>query len=162
MTGPVHQQLQNILNQCVQDTTTKFAGIQLLEQDECLLDDMCTVHTVLEGQCPAALLLYANTPMLTKLAQNIIHSESVSQQDIEDVATEYFNVVCGRIVAKLFQATKVPSRFQAPRFMPGCYLPDNKTPCRCVLSYTDDGSTCMQLIYMGLHTPASTSSPQAS
>lgn len=151
MTAYIHKELENVLNHCMQETTSRFAGIQLLEQNGSLSDDICTVYTVLEGNCPAALLLRADTPLLTRLAQKIMHSETVSQQDIEDVATEYFNVICGRVVAGLFQTAKISSRFQTPCFRTGCYFPEDGSTCRCVLNYTDGGGENMQLVYMKLH-----------
>lgn len=77
----------------MREITKRFAGIDLLEEEAALSDDICTVYTVLEGNQRAALLLSADTPLLIRLAQHIMHSQTVTQQDIEDVATEYFNVI---------------------------------------------------------------------
>lgn len=40
----------------------------------------------------------------------------MAPQDVEDFAKEYFNVICGQFVARLFQLTKVASRFRIPVF----------------------------------------------
>ena len=87
----IHQQMKDVLNHSIQDTTNRFAGIQLVEQNAELSDDICTVHTMLEGNHRAALLLCADTALLTQLAQNILHSQKVTPQDVEDVAKEYLN-----------------------------------------------------------------------
>lgn len=150
-----YRSMEGILNECMREITRRFAGIELQEKNSALSDDTCTVHTVLEGPHRAALLLCADTPLLIKLAQHIMHSQSVTQQDIEDVATEYFNVICGRIVAGLFQTTKVASRFQTPQFRPGCYLPEESTNSRYVLNYTDGDNQTAHLILVRLLTPTS-------
>lgn len=142
----IHENLTDVLNQCMREITHRFAGIDLLEKNASLSNDICTVHTVLEGPHRAVILLHADTALLVKLAQNIMHSESVTQQDIEDVATEYFNVVCGRIAAGLFQSANISSRFQTPRFRTGCYVPEEPTSCHCVLQYTGGDNQNAQLV----------------
>ena len=149
---PKHK-LQTILNGSMRDITSRFAGIQLLEEPTALSDDICTVHTVLEGGRPAALLLCADTALLTRLARIIMHRENVTARDIEDVATEYFNIICGRIAAGIFQAAHVPSRFRSPCFRKGLYLPESDPDCRCVLHYTSGNKEGAHLIYMGLLSP---------
>ena len=150
MTTFIHQNLESILNQCMREITKRFAGIDLLEEEAALSDDICTVHTVLEGNQRAALLLSADTPLLIRLAQHIMHSQTVTQQDIEDVATEYFNVICGRIAAGLFQSANIASRFQTPKFFPGPYLPEESADCRCELNYTDGNNQTARLICVKL------------
>ena len=146
----IQQDLHNVLNHSMQDITSRFAGIQLSEQDVVLSDDICTVHTIFEGNHQAALLLHADTALMTRLTQNILRRETVTQQDIADAATEYFNIVCGRIVAGLFQSNHISSRFQIPRFHTGRYLPENGTSCRCVLNYRGGRNQSIRLICMGL------------
>lgn len=150
MTVFIHQNLEDLLNQCMREITERFAGIELLERNGTLSDDICTVHTILEGTHRAALLLCADTALLTKFAQHIMHSQSVTQQDIADVATEYFNVVCGRIAAGLFQSANISSRFHTPEFLPGQYLPEECTDCRCELNYTDEENQTARLICVKL------------
>ena len=145
----VHSELKNVLDRSIQDTTSRFAGIQLQEQDVELSDDICTVHTILEGEHSSALLLCADTTLLTRLAQNIMHSSEVTLQDIEDVAKEYLNIICGQVVAGLFRTARVTSRFQIPRFRVGGYLPKEQTACQCVLNYNGGEHGGIRLICMG-------------
>lgn len=145
----IHQQMKDVLNHSIQDTTNRFAGIQLVEQNAELSDDICTVHTMLEGNHRAALLLCADTALLTRLAQNILHSPKVTPQDIEDVAKEYLNIICGQVVAGLFQIARVTSRFQIPSFRTGLYLPEEEAACQCVLNYDSGDHGRIRLICMG-------------
>lgn len=146
----MRQELEHVLAYAIQDITSRFAGIELAARDAALSDDICTVHTILEGKCRGALLLYADTALLTRVTQKIMGSEVVTRKDIEDVATEYFNVICGRVVAGIFQATRVSSRFQSPRFRTGRYLPEERTSCQCVLNYDGGNNECIQFTYVGL------------
>ena len=146
----VEQKLQDILSSSLQDTTIRFAGIRIWEDEAAPSDDICTVHTVLEARRPAALLLHADRAFLVRLAQAIMHQSVLSTRDVEDVATEYFNIVCGRVVAGLFEADHVSACFQSPCFKPGRYLPQTDSTCRCILSYAGGDHERMQLIYLGL------------
>lgn len=148
MTAAVQQDLRSVLNHSIQDITTRFAGIQLLEQDTSLSSDVCTVHTTWEGGHRATLVLRADRALLTRLTQAIMHAEAVTPKDIEDVSTEYFNIICGRIAGRLFQTAHISSRFQIPRFYLGSYLPDEDSACRYVLNYTSDQRESVQLVFI--------------
>ena len=110
----VEQKLQDILSSSLQDTTIRFAGIRIWEDEAAPSDDICTVHTVLEGRRPAALLLHADRAFLVRLAQAIMHQSVLSTRDVEDVATEYFNIVCGRVVAGLLKRIMSQPAFKVP------------------------------------------------
>ena len=152
------QELEQVLNCSIQDTTSRFAGIKLIKGNAALSDDICTVHTILEGRHRGALLLWADRTLLTRLAQRIIGSEKVTPGDVEDVAKEYFNVICGRVAAGIFQATRVPSRFQIPRFRAGRYHPQEGAPCQCVLNYDSVNHGRIQFAYVSLQPPRETRS----
>ena len=145
----VCQELKQVLNHSIQDTTSRYGGIQLMEQDVMLSNDICTVHTMLENAQRSALLLYADTALLTRLAQRILHSEEVTQQDVEDVAKEYLNIICGQVAAGLFRMAHISSRFESPSFRVGHYLPEGEVACRCELNYEGGHNECMRLLYMG-------------
>ena len=146
----IHQEVHCVLDRSMQDITKRFAGIQLMKDDVGLSENVCTVHTVLEGEHRAALLLHADMALLVRLAQNVMKQETVTSQDIEDVATEYFNVLCGRVAAGFFQIAHIPSRFQTPRFRPGKFIPESKSSCRHILTYNSEKDGSMQLICVGL------------
>lgn len=144
------QELREILDHSMHDITGRFGGIELRDRDTHLSNDICTVHTVLEGGQRAVLLLCADTALLTRLARNVVRKEAVTTRDIEDAATEYFNVLCGRVAAGLFQSGRISSRFRPPRFHTGCYHPTEQSCSRCVLHYTGERDEGVKLVYMGL------------
>lgn len=144
----IHRELKQVLNQSMQDATSRFGGIELMEQEVTLSDDVCTVYTILEGYGQPMLALYADAALLTRLTQNIIRSCTVTLQDIEDVTKEYFNVVCGLIVAGLFRVARKPARFQVPSFYNGVYHPQEESQCRCILNYASGMHQGMCLVYI--------------
>ena len=144
----VCQDLRSILNCYLQETTSRFAGIHLCEQEAQLSDDVCTIHAVLETPRHITLLLYADVSLMARLAQNIMHQEVVTQRDIQDVAIEYFNVVCGRVAANMYRAARISSRFQTPRFFQGCYLPDGHPCSQCVLNFKGENMENVRLVCM--------------
>lgn len=150
MTVQIPHELLDTLNQCVQETTSRFAGIELQPGTVTLSDDTCTIHTILEGTKRTAVLLWADTALLMRLARRIMRQERVTAQDVADVATEYFNVVCGRITAGLYQRAHIASRFQVPRFRTGRYQPWDPTAKHCILHYTSGENESAQLVFMPL------------
>ena len=157
----VHEELEHILNCSLQEITSRFAGIHLCQQEVCLSDNVCTVHTILEATHRTVLLLYADVALLIRLAQNIMHREEVSQRDIEDVATEYFNVVCGRIAAGIYQTSHVASRFQTPSFCAGRYQPDGDVSCQYSVNFKGEHDESVRLVCMRTQMPNSPSLPSA-
>lgn len=145
-------EFENVLDCSIQDITSRFAGIELTQGGGPRSDDTCTVHTILEGQHRGALLLWADTALLIRVAQKVMGSETVTPRDVEDVATEYFNVICGRVAAGIFQASRVSSRFCSPSFRTGRYLPEEEAPCRCALHYSG-GDEGIQIAYVGPFSP---------
>ncbi|MGN8966791.1 chemotaxis protein CheX [Intestinimonas sp. HCP28S3_D6] len=137
----------DILDCVMQDITNRMARIYPCKQNGAPLGDVCTVCTTFEGGYNANLILYMDTALLTKLTQTTMQEETVSLQDIEDFMKEYFNVICGHIVARLFQAAHISSRFRIPRFYSGLHLPDGAGSLCCVLSYVSGSNERAQLIH---------------
>ena len=130
----------------MQDVTRRYGGIELTERQAPLTEDICTVHTVMEGDCRADLFLCADTSLLARLARNIMCQDTVTGQDIADVATEYFNVVCGRISSLLFQPGHKAPRFQAPCFHTGRYLPEREPASWWDIGYNSLHNESMHLV----------------
>ena len=137
----------DILDCVMQDITNRMARIYPCKQNGAPSGDVCTVCTTFEGGYNANLILYMDTALLTKLTQTTMQEETVSLQDIEDFMKEYFNVICGHIVARLFQAAHISSRFRIPRFYSGLHLPDGAGSLCCVRRYVSGSNARAQLIH---------------
>lgn len=146
MSDCVSPEFRRSLSLSMQEITRRFAGIELTEGAPSLAPDVCTVHAALEGECRADLLLCADTALFTRLARSIIGCETVTGQDIEDVATEYFNVICGHVTALLFQTAHLSSRFQIPRFHTGCPAPRFDCDRRWAIGYNSPHNESLYLV----------------
>lgn len=120
------EKLQDVFDEVTREVTEKVAGIRLCEGDASPEEDACTVHAAFERGFHSSLALCADTAMFTRLTQSMLQEEEVTRQDVEDFTKEYFNVLCGHIASRLFQVTKVASRFEIPAFYNGRYQPENQ------------------------------------
>lgn len=137
--------LRSIFDLAVREVTEKLAGIRLYEESAAPVGkDSCTVHATFANGFSSSLVLCADTAMFIRLTQSMLQEEKVTDQDVEDFSKEYFNVLCGHIASRLFQATKIASRFGIPEFHAGCYQPaDKKEQFTICYSSDKNESSCL-------------------
>lgn len=140
------EMLQIVFDEVTRDVTEKVAGIRLYRGDSKLDGDICTVYAAFERGFHSGLALCADTSVFTRLAQHIIQDVRVTPQDVADFTKEYFNVLCGNVASRLFQATKVPSRFEVPHFYRGQFRPED---CQehFPISYFSERNESVRLIH---------------
>lgn len=149
-------EILDIVDTAMRDITNRMDRIYPCQQGIHLSNDTCTVCTTFEGGYHADLILYMDTALLSRLTKHALQEESVSQQDIEEFSKEYFNVICGHIVSRIFRAANIASRFSIPRFYPGQRAPSQNAGSRHVLSYISDNNEGAQLIHqLPAHFPES-------
>lgn len=85
--------------------------------------DLCTIHTTTNGGYQIRLVFYADRTFLLLIAQHMLGEPVADPDDIKECAMEFFNVVCGHVVAAIFRETHAPARFHCPCFEEGYYLP---------------------------------------
>lgn len=140
------KELEEMLNTAVQEVTEKASGVRLHQGGAPPGKDFCTIHITFKKGFRSSLSLCADTAMLTRMTQNAIQRKIVTPQDLEDFAKEYLNVLCGRVSAALYRATKVATRFSVPIFHRGSYEPEGQRR-QFVLNFSDDQSHGVQLIH---------------
>ena len=145
------EKLEEVLDRITREVTQDSAGIQLFQGESEPGSDMCTVHVGFRKGFHSSLSLRADTAMLTRLSKSILKEEHVTAQDLEDVAKEYLNVLCGHIAAALYKSTRISARFSVPSFHYGAYSPENHEE-QFVLSYDSDREGTAQLVH---HVPVS-------
>jgi len=145
------ENLERILDQALQDVTEQTAGVRLSQGDQPPGADLCTVHITFDRGFGTSLTLCADTSLLTRMARNSFHEDDVNSEDLEEFAKEYFNVLCGKIVGAMFQATQIPAHFSPPTFYHGRYEPEGQE-VQFVLTYSDEHHEGAQLIH---HVPCS-------
>lgn len=141
--------LDTVFDEATRQITEAVAGIRLSRGNVIPGGELCTVYAAFERGFSSSLSLCANASLFIQLTQNIMESDQVTSQDVEDFTKEYFNILCGNIAAKLFQITKVASRFEIPSFHRGRYQPENHQD-QFVINYFSDKNEGVQLTH---HTP---------
>lgn len=146
MNPRLKQEIPGILDCVMQEITGHMVGIQPIEREDILSEDVCTVRTTFEGGYHATLVLFLDTALLRQLTQQFMEEEEVAPEDVEDFAKEYLNVICGKVVARLFQTARISSRFRIPVFSRGRVVPDTGYPvCEHVLNYISEDNKGVQL-----------------
>lgn len=143
------EHLQEVFDQIVQEVTEQVAGIRLVQGESAPSGEVCTVHADFSRGFHSGVSLCADTALFVRLTQQMMRQEDITPENVEDFTKEYFNVLCGQIAVKMFQATRVASRFCIPHFHSGRYEPEGSRE-HFVLSYTSDRNEDAQLIH---HTP---------
>lgn len=141
-------ELRTLLDQVTRDITNE-AGVVLRPLDggeQAPGEDLYTVYITFNRRINSRLALCAGMSLFVRLARNITMMEDISPQDAEDVAKEYFNVLCGHILARLFPVTKVPARFSVPAFCPGQQVMEGFSE-NIILNFTSDQRERVQLTH---------------
>lgn len=140
------ESLREIFDQAVRQVTKDAAGIQLYQGDLPPDGEVCTLHAVFENGVRSSVSMCADKALFVRLTQRMMRTETVTPQDVEDFAKEYFNALCGRIASVLYRPTKVASRFGIPSFHWGRYQPEGHRE-HFTLTYFSDQNEGTQLIH---------------
>ena len=149
------EDLRTLLDQVTREITQREAGI-ILDAAELSRDgpedETCTVYTSFDRGMDTSLSLRADTSMFIRLARGMMQTEDLTPEDVEEVAKEYFNVLCGHVLSRLFQVTRLPARFSVPSFCRGRHVMEDNEDY-IILNYIGDQNEWVQLIH---HTPCGT------
>ena len=140
------EMLEQILDQALQDVTERTAGVRLVQGDQPLGEDLCTVHITFDQGFDTSLTLCADTSLLARMARNSFHEEAVTPEDVEEFSKEYFNVLCGKVTGAIHRATQATVHFGTPAFYHGRYQPEGQE-AQFVLTYADELREGAQLIH---------------
>lgn len=146
MTAIPREKLVEIFDQVVREITRQAVGVVLCPDAAKPSEELYTVCITFDGHFSASLSFCAERALFIRLAQCMIMEEDISPQDMEAVAKEYLNILCGHIAAQLFPATRTPVRFSVPAFYPGRYVPEKHCEY-IVLTYSSDQKEKAQLIH---------------
>ena len=145
--------LREGLDRIIRDVTQASAGIALVPGEAKPGNHICTVHIGFRRGFHSSLTFRADAALFARMAQSMLKVEQVTPEDLEDVGTEYFNVLCGHIATALYKATNVSARFSVPSFHWGSYSPKDHTE-QFVIRYSSGQNEAAELVH---HIPA----PQA-
>lgn len=146
-TAMPRDRLEELFDQAAREVTQRAAGISLCQGGEKPAGNMYTVYAVFEKGFDSSVSLCAEEALFTRLTKHMMQDERVTLQDVEDFTKEYFNMMCGHIASKVFQKTKVASRFGIPVFYQGRYQPEEQE-AHFIISYISDSNENAQLIHL--------------
>lgn len=141
------KEMQDILNSIMLNTTEQMANIEIKNEGNSLSPDICTVNTSFDGNCKATISLFADKSFLLRLTQEIFHNKDVTKQDIEDAAKEYLNVICGRLINKVFPLIHRPTTFNIPAFQIGKQDLEHDSQNHCELYYVNNYNESILLVF---------------
>lgn len=141
------ERLQGMLDRVTREVTRDCSGIQLTEGGSGPQGELWTANTGFRRGFHSSISLRVDRPLLTRLAQAMLKAEKVTPRDLEDVAKEYLNVLCGHLARALYQTTKVASRFNVPSFHPGHFSPPGQRE-QFTLNYIDGRNGAAQLVHL--------------
>lgn len=117
----------------------QMCGIQMMSRavEETAHVAMDTVYGFVDGEYRMQLWFRAEPRIFGRIAGNMM-GKSPQQQDIQDYAEEFFNVLCGRFVSEIYQTTQMKARFLPTHYgvppKESCEI-ENKLVCtRCFIS----------------------------
>ena len=77
---------------------------------------MDVVYGVVEGRYRMHLRFRAEPRLFCRLAENMIGAPPESMEEVQEYATEFFNVLCGRFISEIYRQTKLSARFYPTRY----------------------------------------------
>lgn len=139
------EKLEEIFDRVTREITPQAAGVRLRPGAAEPEGELYTVYIIFEKGFHTTLSLCAEKPLFIRMAQYMTQMEEITRQDMEDVAKEYINVLCGHFASRMFQLTKIPTRFSVPAFQEGRYRPEGQME-HVVLTYSGDKNEYVQLV----------------
>lgn len=140
------EKLREGLDRIIREVTESSAGIALIRGEAAPGKHICTVHIGFREGFHSSLSLRADAALFARLAQSILQEERITPQDLEDVAKEYFNVLCGHIAAALYDTTHISARFSVPSFHWGHYSPEDHRE-QFVIRYSSGRDEAAELVH---------------
>ena len=140
------EELQEVFDQLLRDAMGKLAGIRLARLETAPSGDVCAVWVKFERGFRSSLALCAQSSVFTRLTQFMTQLDTVAPGDVEDVTKEFFNVLCGQICSRLYQETKITSRFGIPAFCHGRYQGESLKE-QFTLCYSSERNEYTELIH---------------
>lgn len=110
-----------IVNNAVQDIFKKVAGmpVQSVSCQDMSEGDLWSLVITTQGDYHMTVILCANYGTLCSIAQNMRHGMPASDSDVPIYITEFFNILCGRVVSAINMKTHSTARFGIPRLNKG-------------------------------------------
>lgn len=120
------QSLSKIIDDAVRDISLKVACLDVDSTQEVNISFAHPVSLVVavRGDYEMQIILQTDKYVLSKISENMKRQIIEDDNDIAIYATEYFNILCGHIVASYNRSYHMKTRFSVPKMWEVSY--DNK------------------------------------
>ncbi len=116
--------LYSLMDKVIVQITQQVAKIDLTGCNVAPSDEdqtrLCSVQTILDGLYHEKWEFCADREFFHRVTENMMETQSDDPTDLEEYSKEFFNVLCGHLVAEIFRYTNVPTRFEVPSFVSAC------------------------------------------
>lgn len=114
--------LHSLISKVIVKITQQVAKIELTDCNAMPYDEskLCSVQTMLDGLYHEKWEFCAEREFFHRMTENMMETKSNDPTDLEEYSKEFFNVLCGHLVAEIFRYTKVPTHFEVPSFVSVC------------------------------------------
>lgn len=111
--------LMDIVNRAVKEITLKVAHLEMRQQNQAGNEDTKSMSLVAaaKGDYTLVMIFHASIQVMRAIAVNMKRGQPPDDSDIPIYITEYFNILCGRIVSAYNQASHASARFLIPEIM---------------------------------------------
>jgi hypothetical protein len=114
----------------------QMAGIQAYRLPEPVEDTGLKMDTVcghIHGDYRMEVLLRAEPESFYRLTRNISGEDPLGEDEVQEYATEFFNVLCGRFISAICDRNHILMRFDPPEYQKSSCAPDTGV---CAKLYT--------------------------
>ena len=131
--------IESMANGLIYEITESMSGITLsgcplaLPQAE-RLQGMEHFLAEVNGDLDIHMQLWADAPILNRLAENMIGGPPEDQEEVNEYATEYVNVLCGRFLSEICRHMKAKVEF---------FFSEYQSPPNEAQPYPDGGITAL-------------------
>lgn len=148
--------LQDAIDKIVEELFWQVARIHL-HRCECATPpskELCTVYTTFSGGYKSRFFFCVEPALMKRMAENMAEEPVTDLEDIYDYMKEFVNVVCGHIVASIFNKTEVSARFLCPEIVKGYEIPKDADDDIITTHYTSAELEDTVLVYDSISTIA--------
>lgn len=141
--------VQAVINHTIKEVFKRVAGIEIRDCTipHVMSQDLQVVYTTFSGGYEIRFAFYAEAKLWKRITENMLDIQDAKEDDIEECAKEFVNILCGHIVKSIFEKTKTAARFQSPYFVKGNCIPGGSSDSSVVATHYADEYFDMAILF---------------
>lgn len=118
------QWLPKLAEQLMRNVLKDWAEIEVLRLSGALSEiPPLAVSIKIGGAYDSCILLYGDRSFFFRLAQTLFECSKPTQEEVEEAAKEFLNILCGQLISAIYDKTGIPARFYPPCFFETADVP---------------------------------------